>query len=437
MLNHLRKFFALDNPFRLYYHKIRAIIANIIYKFPSKNMQIIWVTGTNWKTTTCNLIAKWLKIHWKKIFMFTTVNIIIWDKEFINETKMTSPDPFLLQKYLKIAKEENCEIAIIETASHWIKMHRIWWINYDICVLTNITQDHLDLHRTMKDYVNTKLEIFKKLMYYKRKAWIKKVWVLNMWSKYIEKFLEETYDSLYKYWLWAWAEIKPYNIKRDKWTTKFEIISAWTSIKIETKLKWDFNIENILAAVSVFISFWIKSEEISKMIASVSWVPGRMEDIENDLWADIIVDYAHTEDSLEKVLSSLKECSYNKIITVFWATWDRDKTKRPKMWEVVSKYSDIVVLTQDDDYTEKTENIIKDVLPWINRAEWDNFWIIPTRKEAIEVWISNLRKWDCLLVAWKWDEHTMVTNNGKIEWHDKTVIKEILKGIDYNKIVES
>ena len=156
----MTKIISLDNPLKLTYHKIKAVLANLVYGFPSKNMTIIWVTGTNWKTTTCNIIAKWLKKAWKKVFMFTTVNVIIWDKEFVNDLKMTSPDPFVLQKYLRMAKDEGCEIAIIETSSHWIKMNRVWWINYDICVLTNITQDHLDLHKTMKDYVNTKLKIF-------------------------------------------------------------------------------------------------------------------------------------------------------------------------------------------------------------------------------------------------------------------------------------
>jgi UDP-N-acetylmuramoyl-L-alanyl-D-glutamate--2,6-diaminopimelate ligase len=105
------------------------------------------------------------------------------------------------------------------------------------------------------------------------------------------------------------------------------------------------------------------------------------------------------------------------------------------MWEIVAKYSDIVILTQDDDYSENSENIIKDVLPWINRVEWDNFFIIPTRKEAIELGISSIEEWDVLLVAGKWDEHVMVTNAWAIEWHDKTVIKEILKNIDDNKII--
>ena len=428
---------SLDNPARLTYHKLRAITANIINWFPSKNMIIVGVTGTNWKTTTCNIIARWLIKEGKKVFMFTTVNVIIWDQEFVNNTKMTSPDPFLLQKYLKMAKEKWCEIAIIETASHWIKMHRIWWIEYDICVLTNITQDHLDLHRTMRDYVKTKLTIFKKLIAYKRKPWIKKTAVLNMNSAYLDDFLDQTYDSLYKYWYTWNANVSAENLRIEGQTTKFDIITAWSIIKIETSLKGQFKLENILAAVCVFIAFWIDPKKIPEMIKYVTWVPGRMEKVENDIWADIYVDYAHTADALEKVLTSLRNYNYNKIVTVFWATWSRDKTKRPEMWRIVDRNSDVIILTQDDDYAEKTEKIIKDVLPGIKRKEWENFWIIPTRREAIEAGIFALKKWDCLLVAWKWDEHTMITNSWAVPWHDKTVILEILKGIKDNQIIKN
>jgi len=434
-MKNLRKLFALDNPARLFYHKIRAILANFMYWFPSKWMIIIWVTWTNWKTTTSNIIAKWLREAWKKVFMFTTVNIIIWDKEYVNDTKMTSPDAFLLQKLFKQAKDEGCEIAIIETASHGIKMSRIWWLDYDVAVLTNITQDHLDLHKTMKDYVNTKLKLFRNLISYERKSWIKKTAVINVWSEYSELFVWETYDSMYLYGKWNGSSLLASNIRIEDWLTKFEIKLPWRITTIETKLKWDFNIENILAAIGVFMSFSISADDIIKIIKKLDWVPGRMELVENDLWADIIVDYAHTPDALEKVLTTLQDIWYNKIVTVFWATWDRDKTKRPIMWEIVSKYSDIVILTQDDDYSENSESIIKDVLPWINRIDWDDFFIVPTRKEAIELGISSIDTWDVLLVAGKWDEHVMITNNWPIEWHDKTIIKNILKEIDDNKII--
>jgi len=316
-------------------------------------------------------------------------------------------------------------------------MHRIWWIQYDIAVLTNITQDHLDLHKTMKDYVNTKLKLFKNLISYKRKPKIKKTAIINYNSQYSDLFLAETFDSLYTYWEWIGVSLVAKNII-DNWTTKkFEIDIAWPNIQIETKLKWDFNIQNILAAVWVFMSLWFSAEQITKMVSVIWWIPWRFENIVNKEWYQIIVDYAHTEDALEKVLETINEFKHKKrIITVFWATWDRDKTKRVVMWEVVSKLSDVVIVTQDDDYSEKTEDIIKDILPWIERKEWEDFWIIPTRKEAIQSALMIAEEWDVVLVAWKGDEHVMVTNEWFVKWHDKSVILEILKWMDDNKIIK-
>jgi len=431
MLDKIKKSISLDNPLRLFYHFIRAVLASYYYGFPSKNMTIIWVTWTNWKTTTCNIIASWLKSLWKKIFMFTTVNIIIWDNEYVNNSKMTSPDPFQLQKYLKEAKKMWCEIAIIETASHWIKMHRIWWIHYDILALTNITQDHLDLHKTMDDYVNTKLSIFKNLISYNRKSWIKKTWIINTDSNYSELFINETYDVLYRYWFSNNSNIRAKDIKYDINGSSFIIDIPWKKVKINTSLIWDFNVYNILAAIWVFISLGIKVEKISEIIKKIKTISWRMQEIENDNNLKIFIDYAHTPDALEKVLLTIKKIKWKwKIITVFWATWDRDKTKRPIMWDVVSKLSNKVILTQDDDYGEKTQEIIKDILPWIERKQGEDFWVIPNREDAIRTALLMWNKDDIILIAWKWDEHTMVTNSWSISWHDADIVNKILKEIN-------
>ncbi|PID87501.1 UDP-N-acetylmuramoyl-L-alanyl-D-glutamate--2,6-diaminopimelate ligase [Candidatus Gracilibacteria bacterium] len=432
-----KKMFALDNPFRLGYHKIRAIIANFVYSFPSKDMQIIGVTGTNGKTTTCNIIASGLRKAGKKVFMFTTVNIIIGDEEYLNETKMTSPDVFELQKLFSIAKKAGCEVAIIETASHGIVMHRVWGLEYDTCVLTNITQDHLDLHRTMENYVNTKLSIFKNLIRYKRKPGIKKTAVINIDSDYSELFLAETYDTFYTYGKNARANFAPYDIETTINGTKFKIRMAGKDINVDTHLLGDFNVYNILAAIGVFVSSGMKQEEIEDSIKDVLGIPGRMEKVENSFGFTVIVDYAHTEDALRESLSTIKGMKgLDRIITVFGATGDRDKTKRPIMGEVVSELSDVVILTQDDDYTEKTENIIKDILPGIERKEGDNFWIIANRKEAIRTALMSAEKGDVVFLAGKGDEHIMITNKGPIQWHDKTIVKEILKGIEDNTLVK-
>jgi UDP-N-acetylmuramoyl-L-alanyl-D-glutamate--2,6-diaminopimelate ligase len=433
----IKKIIALDNPFRLYYHELRWMLANLIHKNPSRDMIVIGVTGTNGKTTTTNLIASGLKSAWKKVFMFSTVNFMINEKEYVNNTKMTSPDAFFLQKLLSDAKAQGCEYAIIETSSHSILMNRNWGINYDIAVLTNITQDHLDLHKTMEKYVQTKLRLFKWLITSRRKWLIKKTAIINYDSDYKDLFLAEAYDSVFTYGRDLKANIKIENYESSLNGTKIQVRIPWTTLTLETKLRGLFNVYNVLAAVWVFISLNYKPQEIESMVQQISWVPWRMEEVENNEWCKIYIDYAHTPDALEQVLTTLKEIQGRKrIITVFWATGDRDRTKRPEMGRIVSEYSDIVILTQDDDYSEKTESIIKDVLPWIERKEWENFWIIADRKEALRTALITAQKNDIILIAGKWDEHVLMTNNGPVEWHDKTIVKEILTQIENNTIIE-
>lgn len=437
MLQSIKSLISLDNPLRLWYHGLRAVAANIRYGFPSKGMTIIGVTGTNGKTTTSNIIAAGLRASGKKVFMFTTVNIILGEQEFTNHTKMTSPDAFELQRWLWIAKKEGCDIAVIETASHGIKMYRNWGIDYDICVLTNITQDHLDLHHTMDDYVNTKLKIFRKLMYYKRKPGIKKTGVINMESAYKERFLAETYDSLYTYGFSYDANIRAEAAHHTRESMNFTVIMPGKTLHIKSQLRGNFNISNILAAIAVFSAMWIERDDIPKIIANVKTIPGRMEEVKSKDGFSIFIDYAHTADALENVLSTMQEMrGQGRIITVFWATGDRDTTKRPIMGQVVSRLSDIVIVTQDDDYTENTQKIIKDILPGIDRKQGENFWIIADRREAIRTALLMAKKGDLILIAWKGDEHMLMTNEGPVEWHERTIVEKMLQDIDGNTIIK-
>ena len=365
-MSNIKKLIALDNPLRLSYHYLRAVIANYMYGFPSKKMLIIGVTGTNGKTTTTNIIARGLKASGKKVFMFSTVNYFIGDKEYRNDTKMTSPDPFLLQKLLRQAQNEWCEIAVIETSSHAIFYNRIWWIDYDMAILTNITQDHLDLHKTMDNYVRTKLKLFKKLISSHRKQWVKKTAIINIDANYKDLFLNEAYDVLTTYGLDFDSNLRPVNIENNIDYVTFDLKIPSDTLKIKTKLRGKHNIYNILWAVWVFLSLGMKPRDIEKSIQDVEVVPGRLEEINNYEWFKVFVDYAHTPDALENILRTLKNINgIKRIITVFWATGDRDKTKRPIMWKIVSDMSDYVILTQDDDYTEKTQDIVIDILPGI------------------------------------------------------------------------
>ena len=198
--------------------------------------------------------------------MFSTVNYCINGDFFENKAKMTSPSPFDLQELLKKAKNAGCEYAVIETSSHSIFFSRNYGIDYDVVVLTNISQDHLDLHRTMENYVATKAKLFQNLMVYRRKGDVKKVSVVNMDSAYATPFLEATADQMYTYGLAPNAQIRAMNIEHDDAGMRFEVKIPSNTLSVETRLKGEFNVYNLLAAIAVLMSQKVPFDKISKTI---------------------------------------------------------------------------------------------------------------------------------------------------------------------------
>jgi len=433
MLDFLRSAIALDSPIRVMYHSLRGFFAFWLSGNPAKDMIVIWVTGTKGKTTTSNLIAQWLHQAGKKVAMFSTVNMMINGEMRENTLKMTSPGPFVMWKFLREARAAGCEYAVIETSSHALYYSRVYGLRYDAAVLTNISQDHLDLHKTMDNYVDTKLLLFKNLYKYGMLKDVRKVGVVNIDSEYASRFLSKdiVVDKLFTVGFTPSAQIRAMNIMQHQDGMEFDIKMAMWQVHIQTVLQGEFNISNILCAIAILISQGIDITIIEKMFQNFRWIPGRLEEVPNLRGAKIFVDYAHTEDSLEQVLHTLRKVEWTKrIITVFGATGDRDKTKRPKMWRVVHLYSDVVILTDDDTYTEDSFSIIRDVSEGIDRKEGENFWIIPSREDAIRTSLIMLKKWDILLVAWKGAESVQVTQKWSIAWNDRKVIEKILMEIE-------
>ncbi len=438
MLSFFRKIIPLDSSLRRSYHYFRGWIAFHLSGDPADSMIVIGVTGTKGKTTTTNLIARGLQMSGKKVAMFSTVNMMIDGKFSDNNLKMTSPSPFDLWKFLNQAKEAGCEYVVIETSSHALYYHRVLGLRYDVAVLTNISQDHLDLHKTMENYVATKLLLFKNLYKYGVRRDVKKVSIINIDSSYSSEFLskEIVTDALYTYGFSRSAQIRADEIESHTDSMSFRVSIPSNQFTLHTKLRWEFNILNILAAISVLMSQKVEIPVIQQLIESVDGIPGRLEEVQNTRGAFIFVDYAHTEDSLENVLQTLKKIEWNhRIITIFGATGDRDKTKRPKMGRVVDRLSDVIILTDDDTYTEDSLSIIRDVSMGIHRKEWDKFWIIPSREDAIRTAMIMLREWDIVLLAGKWAESVQVTQKGSIPWNDKKVVEKILMEIESQVIL--
>ncbi len=432
------KIVALDSPIRIFYHYVRGIFAYTLSGNPAREMTVIGITGTKGKTTTSNIVAKWLLASGKKVAMFSTVNMIINGEETENTSKMTTPSPFVVWNFIRRARDAGCDYLVMETSSHALYYNRVYGLRYDVAVLTNISQDHLDLHKTMDNYVNTKLLLFKNLYKYGIRKNIKKVGVVNIDCEYASRFLSRdiVLDNVYTFGFSPSAQLRAENVTMTDTGISFDIRMASNNFHIDSRLQWDFNVMNILAASSVLMSQRVDIATIQETMRTIGGVPGRLEEVPNLRRAKIFVDYAHTEESLRSVLETLKKIEWTKrIITLFGATGDRDKTKRPKMGRIVDILSDVVILTDDDTYTEDSLAIIRDVSIGIKRKEGKNFWIIPDREDAIRTALLMLHPGDILLAAGKGAETVQVTQKWSIPWNDRQVIERILMEIESQVMV--
>ncbi len=432
------KIVALDSPIRIFYHYVRGIFAYTLSGNPAREMTVIGITGTKGKTTTSNIVAKWLLASGKKVAMFSTVNMIINGEETENTSKMTTPSPFVVWNFIRRARDAGCDYLVMETSSHALYYNRVYGLRYDVAVLTNISQDHLDLHKTMDNYVNTKLLLFKNLYKYGIRKNIKKVGVVNIDCEYASRFLSRdiVLDNVYTFGFSPSAQLRAENVTMTDTGISFDIRMASNNFHIDSRLQWDFNVMNILAASSVLMSQRVDIATIQETMRTIGGVPGRLEEVPNLRRAKIFVDYAHTEESLRSVLETLKKIEWTKrIITLFGATGDRDKTKRPKMGRIVDILSDVIILTDDDTYTEDSLAIIRDVSIGIKRKEGKNFWIIPDREDAIRTALLMLHPGDILLAAGKGAETVQVTQKWSIPWNDRQVIERILMEIESQVMV--
>lgn len=334
MFAFLKKIIPLDSTLRMSYHYLRGLLAFWMSGNPAKDMIVIGVTGTKGKTTTTNLIARGLEAAGHKVAMFSTANMSIAGKILENNMKMTTPSPFVLWDFIAEAKRSGCKYLVLETSSHALFYHRVHGLHFDVAVLTNIAHDHLDLHKTMENYVETKLKLFRNLYKYGLHKGVKKVSVINIDHDYASQFLSKDIvtDNLYTVGMTPSASVRAENITRLPSGVEFDVRIPSNTFRLKTELYGDFNISNILLAVSVLMSQQVDIEKIQKIVADFKTVPGRLDEVKNSRGAKIFIDYAHTEDSLRNVLETVKKIDgVKRLLVVFGATGDRDQSKRPKM----------------------------------------------------------------------------------------------------------
>jgi UDP-N-acetylmuramoyl-L-alanyl-D-glutamate--2,6-diaminopimelate ligase len=415
-----------------YYHLFQAILANIWFGFPSRRLKIIGVTGTNGKTTTTQMIVKILEEAGFKVAVASTINFKIGGKEWVNDTKFTTFSSFKLQEFLKKAVSAGCEYAIIEVTSHALDQNRVWGIDFSVAVVTNVTREHLDYHKTMQKYQKAKEKLF--AMAEKNKDGVA---VVNLGMEGVGEFLRYRIREKYGYRIEipsAKNKIPDQNIKEiiaekidlEIENTKYQI----QGINFQINLPGEFNIENALAATCVGLSQGIGLEKISEALEKIKGVPGRMERIENNRGLEIIVDYAVTPDSLEKLYNYIGRIKKEntKIIAVFGSCGERDRGKRPIMGEIVAQHADYCFVTNEDPYGEDPKQIIDEVFSGVlkHKKENENAWRILDRREAIKKSVQTAGGGDIVVVTGKGAEETMALAEKRIPWNDPKVIREIL-----------
>ncbi len=398
------------------YHLLQAILAGIVFGFPSRHIKVIGVTGTNGKTTTVQFITKILEYSGEKVAMASTINFQIGKKKWVNDTKFTTLSPWKLQQFLYHAVKEKCTYAVLETSSHALDQNRVWGISYAIAVMTNVTREHLDYHKTMEEYRKAKCRLFH----------LAKQAVVNL---DMEEPLFFCVDASKKAILYSTKDYNAHllaeHIELDFAGTDFVV----NDVHFHLHLPGIFNIENALASLGVAELLHIDFSLASKALESVTNVPGRMELVPNTKKIDIIIDYAVTPDAFEKLYASVLPLKIpgTKIIHVFGACGNRDRGKRPQMGEIASGYADIVILTNEDPFYEDAEQILDDIEKGITKKKEKNYFRIFDRREAIRKAIHLAEIGDIVLVTGKGAEVTMAVGDRRIQWNEKQVIEEELR----------
>lgn len=381
--------------------KALASLASAWYDNPSKKIKIIGVTGTDGKTTTSNIIYHILNSTGFKAGLVSTVSAKIEDKEFDTGFHVTNPRPMALHKFLKLMVDGNCEYAVLETTSHGLDQDRVYGINYDISVLTNITNEHLDYHKTYDNYLKTKAKLFQ----------ASRVSILNKDDMSFSK-ISKLVDNFVTY--------SKHDLKRD-------IKKA-----VEQKFPEDYNQSNAAAAIAVVKKFGVSDKQIIEAVSTFKGVRGRMEEIDNNKGFRIFVDYAHTPNAVYEVLTSLRKTAKGKLISLVSAEGERDPKKRVEIPKTAVKISDFTLLNPIDTRSEDPRKILGEMEKGAEEAggkKNKDYFSFLDRGEAIFFAINKLaKKGDTVALLGKGHETGMDYKTIELPWSDQEAAKLALKG---------
>ncbi len=401
-----------------FWHLPKAFLAARMYGNPGKDLDIILVTGTDGKTTTTTLIYHILKTARKKAALISTVEARVGRKSWPTGFHVTSPDPFKLQKFLRRMRSLKVRYLCLEATSHGSDQFRLFPLKPKVAVLTNITHEHLDYHKTFANYLQAKLKLLKSADYI----------ILNKDLPNFETIKTKLSKSaIATYSLDNESQLQATHFKLFQNKVKFTL----GNLEYEFPLPGKYNIYNALAAISVALYLQISPAVIRRALKTFKGVPGRMQFIKSK-GLTVIIDFAHTPNALQQALTTLQETkpSRSKLIAVFGAAGLRDKSKRPLMGKIAAKLADAVVLTAEDPRTEDLTTIFQDLQQQIPFSLKSKVHIVEDRQEAINYALQHLaKKGDWIGIFGKGHEQSMCYGTKEYPWSDEKAVKKALKGV--------
>ncbi|MDB5053612.1 MAG: murE2 [Bacilli bacterium] len=407
-----------------------AVIANHFYRYPSQEMKLIGVTGTNGKTTTTFIIEQILREQGFQTGLMGTIQMKMGTETL--ETENTTQESLDLQHNLRKMRDLNTDYCVMEVSSHAIAMGRVKGCDFRTAIFTNLTQDHLDYHRTMENYKEVKGLFFARLgNKYSADVSKRKYAVLNADDPASAHYAEMTSAEVVTYGIENNADVKASDIQITALGTKFFLTSFCGNTEISLQLIGKFNVYNALGAIAATLLEGVPLEQIKNSLEGMAIVPGRMEPVVEGQSFLVAVDYSHTPDGLENALTTIREFAQGRVITVFGCGGDRDKGKRPKMGKIAAEYSDYVYVTSDNPRTENPEHILLDIEPGVLEAGFSDhrYEMIVDRKAAIKKAIEMASSNDVVLIAGKGHETYQIINGNKMHFDDREEAREAIRGL--------
>jgi UDP-N-acetylmuramoyl-L-alanyl-D-glutamate--2,6-diaminopimelate ligase len=413
------------------------------YGDPSRQMDVIGVTGTDGKTTTSSILHWLLLTAGRRVGLMSTVDVKIGAETFPNNSRFTTLEAPEVQGQLRRMAGAGVECAVVETTSSGLALHRVRGVAYDLAVITNITSEHLEVHGTLEAYRRAKAMLFEAV---DPVAPTKPVafsaprgCVLNADDSscnYLKGFCRAPVTT---YGVEAEADVRASDLDLRPDGSSFNArLPDGQSFRVETPLVARYNVSNCLAAITVGYLRGVAPEIMAKALATFPGVPGRMERIEAGQPYMVVVDYAHTADSLEKALSVLRPLTAGRLIVVFGSAGERDRVKRPEMGKVAARLADFAVITDEDPREEDAMTILREIAAGAEAAEAresEQFICVVDRRKGIQAALELARAGDVVLLAGKGHEQSIFVGKEKVPWDDPTVARETLATLGYTSVV--